>query len=136
MDLMTREEEHPPSFPRGRGIIPRLLNFEKHTSLSWIPACAGMTAMKRHARQSKEGMALLLSIIFISAAAAILATLSVRLVGEVRQTDVLMSSDACLNGVELAFARSLSELKAGRNGSIGLEAWPGLAESKTPTSAL
>jgi len=95
-------------------------------------------ARAKRFEEPNAGMAMLLALLFIAAALAILNTVAARLKDDVRQSDAFTEANAALHAAEFALARSVSELQAGRSGSIGVEQWAGLAggEAAAPKTGM
>ncbi|HOZ48406.1 MAG TPA: hypothetical protein PLO37_06965 [Candidatus Hydrogenedentes bacterium] len=73
--------------------------------------------------KSDEGMALLLTLFFLSIALMTLSVLSARMINESRQIDHFVAFNNCFQGVEAAVAASEAGLKGGGTGLVGVTSW-------------
>lgn len=79
--------------------------------------------MKHITRRRTQGMALLLSLFFVTIAILLLTGLSMRLINQDRQVEHYVMHEECFNGLEAAFARCKAEIEMGEDGKVGLDGY-------------
>jgi len=76
--------------------------------------------MKKNRQTQKEGMALVVAVMFISVSLIAVASLAMRMVNADRQVSNYIDLENCMYGINSGLSESFKEIKAGRNGNIGI----------------